>query len=202
MDGMVWNRNRAQKFKVDGRGERKGRTMDSIQQISTSPSQMTSSATTVAGALAKPRAATSSASATTTAPTTAAAASASSATITANDFLTLLVAEMKNQDPTQPTDPNTYITQMVDVNSLQQLVSINSGIGSLDTAAGVAPPANAAVATGTPPATKAQAVAQVDAMPATSSSGSSSGLAGASSGSSVTNVSASGLPLWGRGTND
>jgi flagellar basal-body rod modification protein FlgD len=61
---------------------------------------------------------------------------ASSATITANDFLTLLVAEMKNQDPTQPTDPNAYISQMVDVNSLQQLIGINQGITSLDTAAG------------------------------------------------------------------
>jgi flagellar basal-body rod modification protein FlgD len=48
----------------------------------------------------------------------------------------LLVAEMKNQDPTQPTDPNAYISQMVDVNSLQQLIGINQGITSLDTAAG------------------------------------------------------------------
>ena len=44
---------------------------------------------------------------------------------------------MQNQDPTQPTDPNEYISQMVDVNSLQQLIGINQGITSLDTAAGV-----------------------------------------------------------------
>jgi flagellar basal-body rod modification protein FlgD len=54
------------------------------------------------------------------------------ATITANDFLTLLVSELKNQDPTAPTDPNAYITQMVDVNSLQQLININQGISTLD----------------------------------------------------------------------
>jgi flagellar basal-body rod modification protein FlgD len=55
------------------------------------------------------------------------------------------VAEMKNQDPTQPTDPNAYITQMVDVNSLQQLIGINQGITSLDSAAGTSttPSANA-----------------------------------------------------------
>jgi flagellar basal-body rod modification protein FlgD len=55
----------------------------------------------------------------------------------------LLVAEMKNQDPTQPTDPNAYISQMVDVNSLQQLIGINQGITSLDSAtgAGAATPA-------------------------------------------------------------
>jgi len=51
--------------------------------------------------------------------------SGSSAGITANDFLTLLVTEMKNQDPTANTDPNEYINQLVNVNSLQQLISIN-----------------------------------------------------------------------------
>jgi flagellar basal-body rod modification protein FlgD len=49
--------------------------------------------------------------------------------VTSNDFLTLLVGEMKNQDPTQPTDPNSYIQQLVGVNSLQQLISINSDLG-------------------------------------------------------------------------
>lgn len=47
------------------------------------------------------------------------------ATIAANDFLTLLVTEMKNQDPTATTDPNEYVNQLVQVNSLQQLISIN-----------------------------------------------------------------------------
>jgi flagellar basal-body rod modification protein FlgD len=56
-------------------------------------------------------------------------------TITANDFLTLLVTEMKNQDPTQPTDPNAYIQQLVGVNSLQQLISINQGLSTLETGA-------------------------------------------------------------------
>jgi flagellar basal-body rod modification protein FlgD len=49
-------------------------------------------------------------------------------TITSNDFLTLLVTEMKNQDPTQPTDPNAYIQQLVGVNSLQQLIAINQDL--------------------------------------------------------------------------
>lgn len=53
------------------------------------------------------------------------ASNTSSAGITANDFLTLLVTEMKNQDPTANTDPNEYINQLVNVNSLQQLISIN-----------------------------------------------------------------------------
>ena len=62
--------------------------------------------------------------------------SASSATdpsdITSDDFLTLLVSELKNQDPTQPTDPNAYIQQLVGVNSLQQLIQINQGLTTLE----------------------------------------------------------------------
>lgn len=54
--------------------------------------------------------------------------------ITSNDFLTLLVNELKNQDPTQPTDPNAYISQLVGVNSLQQLIQINQGLTSFETA--------------------------------------------------------------------
>ncbi len=50
---------------------------------------------------------------------------AGAATVTANDFLTLLVTELKNQDPTANTDPNTYVNQLVQVNSLQQLIQIN-----------------------------------------------------------------------------
>ncbi len=55
----------------------------------------------------------------------ASTASSDSATISANDFLTLLVTEMQNQDPTADTDPNEYINQLVNVNSLEQLISIN-----------------------------------------------------------------------------
>lgn len=50
---------------------------------------------------------------------------ANSATISANDFLTLLVTEMQNQDPTSQTDPNEYVNQLVAVNSLEQLIGIN-----------------------------------------------------------------------------
>ena len=52
-----------------------------------------------------------------------------SSTISANDFLTLLVTEMKNQDPTSANDPNQYINQLVSVNSLQQLIQINETLG-------------------------------------------------------------------------
>ena len=66
--------------------------------------------------------------------------SSDSATISANDFLTLLVTEMQNQDPTADTDPNEYIDQLVQVNSLEQLININqtltTDLGSSSTSSG------------------------------------------------------------------
>ncbi|MGC1462331.1 MAG: flagellar hook capping FlgD N-terminal domain-containing protein [Terracidiphilus sp.] len=56
--------------------------------------------------------------------------STDSSTISANDFLTLLVTEMQNQDPTADTDPNEYINQLVNVNSLEQLISINQNLST------------------------------------------------------------------------
>lgn len=71
------------------------------------------------------------------------------ATITANDFLTLLVTEIQNQDPTTQTDPMQYITQLVGVNSLEQLVQINQ---TLTTANGSATPTGAAASRPSPAA--------------------------------------------------
>jgi flagellar basal-body rod modification protein FlgD len=90
-----------------------------------------SAAATVASALA-PRAKAKDAKATGDAGSSDPAnAATGGATITSSDFLTLLVSELKNQDPTQPTDPNAYIQQLVGVNSLQQLISINQDLAPL-----------------------------------------------------------------------
>jgi flagellar basal-body rod modification protein FlgD len=56
--------------------------------------------------------------------------SSDSASISSSDFLTLLVTELQNQDPTANTDPNEYINQLVAVNSLEQLININSTLTS------------------------------------------------------------------------
>ncbi len=85
----------------------------------------------VAQSLATRHATTATSSATKTASSTPGTAAEQG--ITSNDFLTLLVTEMKNQDPTQPTDPNAYIQQLVSVNSLQQLISINQVLTSTTT---------------------------------------------------------------------
>jgi flagellar basal-body rod modification protein FlgD len=62
--------------------------------------------------------------------TSSTSTSDSASDITANDFLTLLVTEMQNQDPTADTDPNEYINQLVNVNSLEQLININQTLTS------------------------------------------------------------------------
>ena len=48
-------------------------------------------------------------------------------------FLNLLVTELQNQDPTQPVDPTQMVGQMISLNELDQLISINqilSGLGA------------------------------------------------------------------------
>jgi flagellar basal-body rod modification protein FlgD len=65
---------------------------------------------------------------------------------------------MKNQDPTQPTDPNAYIQQLVGVNSLQQLISINQELGTATSGTTGTPGTTAAVA-GPVSSTSASAVA-------------------------------------------
>ena len=74
-------------------------------------------------------------------------AASSSSTISANDFLTLLVTEMKNQDPTSATDPNQYINQLVSVNSLEQLIQINQTLsGASSSGSGTTPGITAPIA--------------------------------------------------------
>lgn len=43
---------------------------------------------------------------------------------TTQAFLTLLMAQLKTQDPLSPMDPNQMVTQLVQFNSLAQLMSI------------------------------------------------------------------------------
>lgn len=57
-----------------------------------------------------------------------AASSLPSQILTANDFIRILVAEFQNQDPTQPTDPTQFASQMVQFANLGQLQTISSAV--------------------------------------------------------------------------
>lgn len=92
------------------------------------------------------------------------------ATITANDFLTLLVTEMQNQDPTADTDPNEYINQLVNVNSLEQLIQINQTLSGAATSTTTpsAQTTQQSVAAQATPAAQAHAASQASSQNASS----------------------------------
>jgi len=62
--------------------------------------------------------------------TTAATSSSSLPTqiLTSSDFLQVLLAEFQNQDPTSPTDPTTFATQLVQFANLGQLQNIDQAV--------------------------------------------------------------------------
>jgi flagellar basal-body rod modification protein FlgD len=64
------------------------------------------------------------------APTNSNPSVSASTALTANDFMQILVAEFRNQDPTAPTDPTQYASQMVQFSNLGQLQSINQSLDS------------------------------------------------------------------------
>jgi flagellar basal-body rod modification protein FlgD len=43
-------------------------------------------------------------------------------------FLSLLAQELQNQDPTAPVDPTAMVGQMISLNQLEQLISINQSV--------------------------------------------------------------------------
>ncbi len=55
----------------------------------------------------------------------------SSAASLESTFLSLLVTELQNQDPTQPVDPTQMVGQMISLNQLDQLIAINEDLGGL-----------------------------------------------------------------------
>jgi len=48
-----------------------------------------------------------------------------------DDFLTLLVAQMKNQDPLNPMQTTEFTSQLAQFTSLEQLVEVNSNLGGI-----------------------------------------------------------------------
>ena len=55
------------------------------------------------------------------------------ATLGGTDFLTLMLAQLKNQDPTSPVDSNTFLTQLAQLSEVQGITQLNTSFGSLST---------------------------------------------------------------------
>jgi flagellar basal-body rod modification protein FlgD len=58
-------------------------------------------------------------------------ATAQAATVDYDSFLKLLVQEMKNQDPTSPTDPTQYLGQLASFSNVEQAIQTNSKLDTL-----------------------------------------------------------------------
>lgn len=48
-----------------------------------------------------------------------------------NTFMTLLVAQLKNQDPLAPQEGAEFVAQLAQFNSLEQLININDRLNQL-----------------------------------------------------------------------
>jgi flagellar basal-body rod modification protein FlgD len=55
----------------------------------------------------------------------------SGATLGGTDFLTLMLAQLKNQDPTSPVDSNTFLTQLAQLSEVQGITSLNTSFSAL-----------------------------------------------------------------------
>jgi flagellar basal-body rod modification protein FlgD len=62
---------------------------------------------------------------------TAKAANAKKAELNQEDFLTLMITQLKNQDPFKPMDPAQYVGQLAQFSSVSGLADINKNISSL-----------------------------------------------------------------------
>lgn len=59
--------------------------------------------------------------------------SAPKSAVDQNTFMTLLVAQLKNQDPLEPQGGAEFVAQLAQFNSLEQLININDQLGQLVT---------------------------------------------------------------------
>jgi flagellar basal-body rod modification protein FlgD len=62
---------------------------------------------------------------------TTASSTAAAGTVDYNSFLQLLVQEMKNQDPTSPSDPTQYLSQLASFSNVEQAVQTNTKLDTM-----------------------------------------------------------------------
>ncbi|HXG51836.1 MAG TPA: flagellar hook capping FlgD N-terminal domain-containing protein [candidate division Zixibacteria bacterium] len=89
-----------------------------------------------------------------------------SKTVTQEDFLKLLIAQLQNQDPLQPMDNQEFAAQLATFNSLGQLIEINGKLGALQDALGFSNRFNAAALVGKEISAAGSQVGLVEGRPA------------------------------------
>jgi flagellar basal-body rod modification protein FlgD len=63
--------------------------------------------------------------------TSGAAGATGGITLGGTDFLTLMLAQLKNQDPTSPVDSNTFLTQLAQLSEVQGITNLNTSFAGL-----------------------------------------------------------------------
>jgi len=63
-----------------------------------------------------------------------AGAANSATTLGGTNFLTLMLAQLKNQDPTSPVDSNTFLTQLAQLSEVQGITQLNTSFSTLSSA--------------------------------------------------------------------
>jgi len=58
---------------------------------------------------------------------------AGAATLGGTNFLTLMLAQLKNQDPTSPVDSNQFLNQLASLSTVQGITQLNTSFGALST---------------------------------------------------------------------
>lgn len=69
-----------------------------------------------------------------------ASTSTTSTGVNQNEFLTLLVAQLKNQDPMNPTDSAQFMGELAQFSTLQEVIGVHQDLNSLLSASGVTTP--------------------------------------------------------------
>jgi flagellar basal-body rod modification protein FlgD len=60
-------------------------------------------------------------------------AAAGGASLGGTNFLTLMLAQLKNQDPTSPVDSNQFLNQLASLSTVQGITQLNTSFGALST---------------------------------------------------------------------
>jgi flagellar basal-body rod modification protein FlgD len=67
-------------------------------------------------------------------PGSSSSSNSSSNQLNGNSFITLLTAQLQAQSPLNPMDPSQMVDQLAQINSLQQLIQIQSDLQTLNSA--------------------------------------------------------------------
>jgi flagellar basal-body rod modification protein FlgD len=63
--------------------------------------------------------------------TSSASSATGGVTLGGTDFLTLMLAQLKNQDPTSPVDSNTFLSQLASLSEVQGITNLNTSFTGL-----------------------------------------------------------------------